>query len=202
MKLSKTLSNHPVPFWHPASLIATFFGIGLIPIMPGTFGSLATFPLFWLIMKLLPMASFVTYTSSLATKLWYVMGILMLIWAIITALGVWAAHYFVVTSKTEDPGSIVIDEVSGQFLTIIGILPLTVMLSHHLWFLPAALFASFLLFRLCDILKPWPIGWADRTIKGGLGVMVDDIIAGIMASVLFYAFFFIAIDIAGWNPAP
>ena len=77
----------------------------------------------------------------------------------------------------DDPGAVVIDEVAGQWLTL---LPAATTVWWH-WL------AGFALFRFFDIVKPWPVGWADRRVKGGLGVMVDDIIAGAYAGVLLYA---------------
>jgi phosphatidylglycerophosphatase A len=68
----------------------------------------------------------------------------------------------------EDPGAVVIDEVAGQWL-VLAVAPLDV------WYFAAA----FVLFRVFDIAKPWPVSWADRRIKGGFGVMFDDILAGL-----------------------
>jgi phosphatidylglycerophosphatase A len=74
-----------------------------------------------------------------------------------------------------DPGAVVIDEVAGQWLAV-------VLLRAD----PLAYFLAFVFFRLFDIAKPWPVGWLDRTLKGGLGIMVDDLMAGLYAGVLGY----------------
>ena len=76
-------------------------------------------------------------------------------------------------SATEDPGAIVIDEVAGQWLVLVAA-PLD----------PLAYALAFLLFRIFDIWKPWPVRWADRHVKGGLGIMLDDILAAIYAVAL------------------
>ncbi|MBT5429224.1 MAG: phosphatidylglycerophosphatase A, partial [Rhodospirillaceae bacterium] len=75
--------------------------------------------------------------------------------------------------KISDPSQIVIDEVSGQLITLMFI-PL-----EPMWYL-----CGFILFRFLDIRKPWPIRWFDTNIKGGAGIMLDDIVAGIFACVI------------------
>ncbi|MGB8841167.1 MAG: phosphatidylglycerophosphatase A, partial [Aliidongia sp.] len=88
----------------------------------------------------------------------------------------WAASNRVIaTSRDSDPQIIVIDEVVGQFLTLV-VTP------------PDPLFYAlgFLLFRAADILKPWPASWADRSVKGGLGVMLDDVLAAVYAAAVLW----------------
>ena len=125
--------------------------------MPGTWGSLAALPFAWVIhMKFGPNG------LAIATT-------------IVLAVGVWAADVYAKEIGDDDPGAVVIDEVAGQWLTLALAAPLD------------ALFyaAGFLLFRVFDILKPWPVNWADDQLKGGLGIMADDIIAaGYAAGVL------------------
>ena len=125
--------------------------------MPGTWGSLAALPFAWVIhMKFGPNG------LAIATT-------------IVLAVGVWAADVYAKEIGDDDPGAVVIDEVAGQWLTLALAAPLD------------ALFyaAGFLLFRVFDILKPWPVNWADDQLKGGLGIMADDIIAaGYAAAVL------------------
>ena len=87
-------------------------------------------------------------------------------------LGVWAVH---ATTARDDPGWIVIDEFAGQWIALLGL--------RHLS-LPGVI-AAFVLFRLFDILKPGPVGWADRR-SGAFGVMADDVIAGALAAVLLF----------------
>jgi phosphatidylglycerophosphatase A len=143
--------------WLPSTLLATWFGAGLLPRAPGTWGSLAALPfgvgLYWLSGPLgLAAAS---------------LGVFL--------IGLWAAQSYERTAAVKDPGAIVIDEVAGQWLTLIpaGLNPWAVLL-------------AFLLFRLFDVIKPWPISWADRHLKGSFGVMADDIIAAAYAGPILY----------------
>jgi phosphatidylglycerophosphatase A len=144
--------------WLPSSLLATWFGAGLLPWAPGTWGSLAAVPfgvaLFWLSGP---------FGLLLAT-------------AGVFVIGLWAAHSYEQVAAIKDPGAIVIDEVAGQWLALIpaGLNPVGVVL-------------AFILFRAFDVTKPWPVGWADRHLKGAFGIMADDIIAGLYAAVLVYA---------------
>jgi phosphatidylglycerophosphatase A len=148
--------------WLPSTLLATWFGTGLLPGAPGTWGSLAALPfgvgLYWLGGPLALAA------ASLG----------------LFVLGLWAAQSYERIAEIKDPGAIVIDEVAGQWLTLIpaGIDPWT----PNLWTVALA----FLLFRLFDVLKPWPVRWADRHLKGSFGVMADDIVAAAYAGPLLY----------------
>ena len=147
----------PMPLRHPARLLATWFGAGLSPIAPGTAGSLAALPF--------------------AVGFAWIGGTALLAFCTVLALlaGIWASNAVVRTSGSRDPGEIVIDEVAGQWLA--------------LTFLPLDLLAyvlGFALFRAFDIVKPWPASWIDREMHGGLGIMLDDIIAGGYAGILLY----------------
>lgn len=135
--------------------IVTWFGSGNLPGALGTWGSLAALPFAWLI-------------ASAAGP-----------WGLLAAsggvflLGLWASERYSQSSGVKDPQNIVIDEVAGQWLALV--------------FAPLSLpgyFAGFVLFRLCDIFKPWPADWADRTLSGGLGIMLDDMVAGAYALLL------------------
>lgn len=150
-----------------AKIIATVCGVGLFPKAPGTMGSLAALPL--------------------AYGLHWIGGFPLLLLATIAAFfkGWWAtAEYTKQPGVSEDPSEVVIDEVVGQW---IALLPLSYGLwhaavdaqaSHWLGFA-----AAFLFFRLFDISKPGPVGWADR--RGDpLGVMLDDVIAGLFAALV------------------
>lgn len=81
-------------------------------------------------------------------------------------------------SDSNDHSSIVIDEVAGMLVTLFFV-------SHEM----INYFFAFLLFRLFDIWKPWPISWVDKNIKGGIGVLLDDLIAGLLAGVIIYSLF-------------
>jgi len=132
--------------------VATWFGVGFLPIAPGSWGSLAALPFAWAI-----------------TSLWGIPG-LGVAAAIAFLGGWWAAAIVAKASAVEDPGSIVIDEVAAQWLVLLAAPPAP---------LPYAL--AFLLFRIFDIWKPWPARWAERHVKGGLGIVLDDLFAALYA---------------------
>lgn len=134
-------------------LVATWFGCGLSPIVSGTVGSLAALPFAYLIQTTL--GNIALGFAAIA----------------IFSLGCLASDAYLRANRNEsDPKEIVVDEVAGQWLTLTFI-PLT-------W---QGYLIGFILFRIFDILKPWPVSWADRSVKGGLGVMLDDIIAALYA---------------------
>jgi phosphatidylglycerophosphatase A len=92
-------------------------------------------------------------------------------------LGYWAALRWTASDDTDtDPSAIVIDEVAGMWL-VMAFVPPTL----------AALAAAFFLFRLFDVLKPWPASWADKSLKGAHGIMLDDIFAGVWAVLVILA---------------
>jgi phosphatidylglycerophosphatase A len=163
--------------------IATLGPSGKSKIAPGTVGSLVAIILAFNIMHL-PMG-------------WAVL------WAL-TAVSIWlgtksANRYMADKSTDHDPKEIVIDELAGMWLTIVV---------WHVWVVVMTdawagaretielrgwdiqfLAIGFVLFRFFDIVKPWPIGWADRKVKGGWGVMLDDLIAGIASGTVLYALY-------------
>jgi phosphatidylglycerophosphatase A len=145
-----------VPRWHPALLLGTWFGAGLLPLMPGSWGSLAALPCAWAIRGLCGVAG------------------LAIAAAIVFAAGCWAAGTIAKASGVKDPGAIVIDEVAAQWLVLLPA-PLD----------PLSYAAGFLLFRIFDIWKPWPVEWADRRVHGGLGIMLDDLLAAVYAVLAF-----------------
>lgn len=100
--------------------------------------------------------------------------------AAVFLIGVWASESFTRRTARKDPGIIVIDEVAGQWLALAAA-PLD----------PFYYFAGFVLFRVADITKPWPASWADRKLDDGLGVMLDDIFAGLYAAILVFAAYYI-----------
>lgn len=144
--------------------IATFGFVGLIPVAPGTFGSLAALPLAWLL-----------HWSG---------GFPALAVAIVAvfAIGLWATTRETSSGENPDPSEIVIDEVVGQWIALV---PLSAGLWHagvapHIFPYPGWI-GGFLLFRIFDIWKPWPVSWADN-LHSPLGVMLDDVLAGILAA--------------------
>lgn len=146
-------------FWHPAHLMATWFGAGLLPKAPGTWGSLAALPFAYGLLSLFPSP-------------W----VLLLGAVILFVPGCWASAKYASSTGRPDPGAVVVDEVVGQWM-VLAIAP----------FSPMGWIMAFLLFRLFDILKPWPISLADRHIKGGFGIMIDDVIAAVFAMVIMLA---------------
>ncbi|SEI50503.1 phosphatidylglycerophosphatase A family protein [Frateuria terrea] len=141
----------------PAGWIACGLGSGLAPLAQGTFGSLAAI-LPWLALRHLGVPLYV------------------LVLALAFALGTWACGVAGRALGVDDHRSLVWDEFVGQWLAL---LPLLVLPAP--WWMVVVGFA---LFRLFDVWKPWPIGWLDGHLKGGLGVMVDDVVAGVYAAVV------------------
>jgi phosphatidylglycerophosphatase A len=145
---------------HPAGWIATGFGSGFFPRAPGTAGSLVALIPWWFALRGLPLA-------------WYV---LILIIAFI--VGVWACSVAGKRLGVDDHRALVWDECVGQWIALCAA-------PRSSWpWMAAFMLAGFLLFRLFDIWKPWPIRMADRRIHGGPGVMLDDVLAGIYALVV------------------
>jgi phosphatidylglycerophosphatase A len=142
-------------FTHPVHLLAYGFGAGLSPKAPGTMGTLVAIPLYLLLLM---------YTSS---------GVYLAVLAVALAAGVFICGYTAKQMSIDDPKGVVWDEIVGYLITMLG-LPLG-------WFW---VIGGFLMFRLFDIWKPWPIRWVDRHIKGGIGIMLDDVIAAVFACVL------------------
>ncbi len=136
-----------------ALVLATWFGAGWSPKAPGTVGSLASLVL-WAPLVMLE------------TPWW----LRVLVTLVVFVIGTLAAHAIVKAGGGEDPQIIVIDEVAGMGVTLAC--------ASATWL---SLAAGFALFRLFDIWKPWPVRLADRNIKGGFGVMFDDVLAGICA---------------------
>ena len=144
---------------HPAGWMAVGFGSGLSPIAPGTVGSLVAL-LPWLLLR--------------EMNVWFYLAAIVAMFVV----GVWVCQWAVARLRIIDPSFVVWDEFVGQWIALI---PLVVMPRPWLW-----IFGGFILFRIFDIWKPWPVSWADRTIKGGLGVMLDDLIAGLYAAIALW----------------
>jgi phosphatidylglycerophosphatase A len=142
-------------WWHPAALIATGLGVGLLPIGPGSWGSLLALLCGWGIV-----AASGSVALAVAAGIAFIAG-----W--------WASGRVVEASGMHDPRFVVIDEIAAQWLTLLAV-PL-----DGRWYA-----AAFLLFRLFDIVKPWPIRLVERRVAGGLGIMLDDVMAAIYALLL------------------
>ncbi len=152
-----TAPAEPLGFWHPASLIATWFGAGLLPLAPGTWGSIAALPFAYAI---------VTLAGSAA---------LLIATVVLFGVGWWAAQVYAEAAGDKDPSAVVVDEVVGQWLVLLAAPPAV---GHYL--------VALILFRVLDILKPPPARQIDRDLGGGLGIMLDDVAAGAYGFVLLY----------------
>ncbi len=143
-----------------AWLLGTFFGAGLLKPGPGTYGSIAAVLLWYAAAHIFhpPL-----HTLSIATTIAAIA---------VTLIGIPAASIVARESNREDPGHVVIDEVAGQLIALIALPPL-----------PGYALLGLFLFRLFDILKPWPIRRLER-LHGGTGIMLDDVAAGILAFLL------------------
>jgi phosphatidylglycerophosphatase A len=149
--------------------IATHCGLGELLPAPGTFaGSLPAALLWWLMVACIP--------SPLARHLGTVVGVVVILLA-----GLWASDREGRRRNQPDPGAVVIDETAGQWLTFLVALPF-VALEHPLS-QAAVVAAGFVLFRLFDVLKPWPVRPLER-LDGGVGIMADDLAAGLLAGIV------------------
>ena len=146
-------------FSHPAHFIALGFGAGLSPVAPGTAGTLVAFPICWLLLQVIPPLA----VAFVAIPLFFV--------------GVWACERTGRDLGVQDHGGMCWDE-------IVAFLPLAAISSASL----VLQVAAFLLFRLFDIWKPYPIRELERRVKGGLGVMLDDVFAAFYAYIVFVIF--------------
>lgn len=138
----------------PRVMLACGFGSGFLPRAPGTWGSVVGVGSWLVLWHLLPHS--LTWQVSVCAG-----GLL---------LGSWLIESVCQRYGVDDAPEIVIDEIVGVWIALIGV-PFDVV-----WLL-----LGFGLFRLFDIWKPWPIGWADHELKGGFGVMADDVLAGLLA---------------------
>ena len=156
-------------FRSPSILLATWFGAGLIPKAPGTWGSLAALPFAWGI-------------AATGGQVALLIGAVL-----VFGVGWLVSNVYLQNFGGEDPDPVVIDEVAGQWLTLAAVAPD-----------PVLLFIGFGLFRLVDIYKPWPVNWADKKVKAGLGIMLDDILAALYAGAGLYLVDVVMIQ-EGWK---
>jgi len=141
---------------HPPILLATWFGSGYLRPAPGTWGTVAGLPFAWGILH------------------WTGPAVLIAAALALFGAGIWAANRFDALTDGHDASEIVVDEVVGIWLTL-GLIGLAEPLTWIAWG------AGFVLFRLFDIVKPFPIRLVDRSVAGGFGVMADDLLAGLLA---------------------
>jgi phosphatidylglycerophosphatase A len=138
-----------------ATNIATVLGIGRLPTAPGTAASIVALPFAWII---------ATFAGRFA---------LMFAAIVVLGIGAWACEIYAREIGKNDPSECVIDEVAGQWI-ICAFAPLTI----------PAFFVAFILFRIFDIVKPWPISLVERRVPGGLGIMADDVVAALMGCII------------------
>lgn len=136
---------------NPVHFLAMGFGSGCAPKAPGTFGTLAALPLYW-------------WLQGLALPAYLLLTVLAF------SVGIWLCGRTSRDLGIHDHPGIVWDEIVGYFVTMTAAPP------GWSWII-----AGFVLFRLFDIVKPWPIAWVDKRISGGFGIMFDDVLAGIYA---------------------
>ncbi|WP_396588568.1 phosphatidylglycerophosphatase A [Bermanella sp. R86510] len=139
---------------NPIHALAFGLGSGLSPKAPGTTGTIAALPIYWFLL------------ADLSPMLFALIVIATFI------VGVWVSEKTSQDLGVHDHGGIVIDEWVGMWITLF-------MAPKVLW----VMFVGFVLFRFFDVLKPWPIKWLDQHVKGGFGIMIDDVLAGVMALV-------------------
>jgi len=156
MKLLHPLPPSLGPF-HPVVLIATWFWSGRIGFASGSWGSLAALPFAALIAWAVHPLALIPAAAALFMA------------------GVWAGGRYAEANDISDPSPVVVDEVVGQWLTL-AVIPLD----------PALYAIGFFFFRLFDVWKPFPANWADRTLKGGLGIMTDDVFAAGYAALVVW----------------
>ena len=145
--------------------LCTLFNLGFIKFMPGTFGSLISLPIGYIILKL------------------FGFWIFILIIILLLAISYYAITEYLIAKKSKDPKEIIIDEFIGQFIALIFI-PDTIL----------GLLASFLLFRFFDITKLYPVNKAEK-IPGAIGVLADDVVAGLMAACIIIIFNIVGINL-------
>jgi phosphatidylglycerophosphatase A len=158
--MSTSLPDFYTLLKRPVQLLALGFGSGLSPKAPGTVGTLAAIPFYCLIF-LFPL----TVQISIVV--------------ISFCLGVYLCQATAHALGVHDHPAIVWDEFVGFWLTMLVLPTFNLPLTFY-W-----LFLGFVLFRIFDIAKPWPIGYVDKKVSGGLGIMLDDVLAGVYAAMVF-----------------
>jgi len=141
----------PAYLKNPLHFLALGFGSGLAPRAPGTFGTLAAIPV---------------YIGLASLNVWLFIGATLLI----CIAGIYICGYTSRALAVHDHPGIVLDEIAGYLITMIAI-PF-----DWRWMI-----LGFVLFRIFDIVKPWPISWLDKKVSGGFGIMIDDILAGVFS---------------------
>jgi phosphatidylglycerophosphatase A len=142
---------------NPFVLLATGLGSGLAPKAPGTVGSLLALPIWWFLLADLPLVHQLAFV------------------VIATVIAVWVVDRACRAAGVGDASAFVLDEFVGQWVALVAA-PKSLLWAG----------VGFALFRAFDIAKPWPVSWADRSLAGGLGVVLDDVFAGVLAAVVLH----------------
>jgi phosphatidylglycerophosphatase A len=149
---SKSIPPVPQAVWHnPLYFMAFGLGSGAMPVAPGTFGTLMAIP-FYLLLRPLPLYAYLAFVLAFII------------------FSSWISDRISKEIHEHDHPGMCIDEFAGFFVTMIGA-------PHGFWWV----ILGFVLFRLFDIWKPWPINYIDKNIHGGFGMILDDVVAGIFA---------------------
>ncbi len=151
-------------FSHPANFFSLGFGSGLAPWAPGTFGTLIAIPIY----LLLATQSFIVY---------------LLVTTVMVFIGFWLCEITANNLGVHDHSGIVWDEIAGYLIAMITV-P-----AEWSWIV-----FGFILFRFFDIVKPWPIRWLDQHVRGGIGIMMDDVVAGLMSLIVLLSVRYLFID--------
>ena len=142
---------------NPWVFLCTGFGVGFLPRAPGTWGSLLGIGLWWVVFHELGPEVSILFIGLAIGFAWLVI------------------RQTCRAYNVEDEPAIVIDEIVGQWIALLWV-------PRSLWVVCLA----FLIFRLLDIVKPWPVSWADRSVHGPLGILLDDVIAGIATCIVVH----------------
>lgn len=161
-KATSTSVRQSISLMDPGHMLSLGLGAGLVPRAPGTWGSLLAVPLF-IVLHPYGQATYIVVVAALFVLGVYLSG------RTARALGV------------HDHSAIVIDEVVGMLVTWVAVGPG--------W---PTILAGFVLFRFFDIVKPWPIRRIDQELTGGMGIMLDDLVAGVMAAVVLQVLVYVA----------
>ncbi len=157
------------------NIICTFFGVGNIKFAPGTFGSLAAFPVWFVFDHLLKL-------SGIEEYFFYIFWLVII--TILFIAGINYSNIYTKESGKKDASEIVIDEILGQLIAIFLSYYFVIKVFQSNLVLFFYFISIFILFRFFDILKPSLIGYADKNLKGGYGVMIDDVFAGIVSALI------------------
>jgi len=153
-------------------------GVGYLPLAPGTWGSLVGVGLYLLVRGALMKILFdvaIEFRINLFHLFYAIIAFEMLVAVVLTLVGVWAASRTEQLSGKKDPGKVVIDEVAGQYIALLAV----PFLIDPAWW---SVILAFILFRFFDIVKPYPARTLE-SLKSGLGIMADDVVAGVYAAI-------------------